>query len=159
MTAAALNRLTSAVLDGAIRVHRKTGPGLLENAYFACLCYELHARHLAFETQKAVPLLYDGVPVECAYRADFIVERAVIVEVKALDTVAAVHLRQLRTYTTLADCYVGLLLNFGAAMMKDGIYRVVNGSRGLSPTRGKRSAQRRSHGGTAEEQRSAEFRR
>jgi len=71
-------------------------------------------------------LVYDGVRLDCAYRADLIVENAVIVEVKAIDAISPVHLRQLRTYTQLADCRLGLLLNFGATMMKAGVHRVVN---------------------------------
>jgi GxxExxY protein len=126
-SATALNQLTSTVLAAAIRIHRKIGPGLLENAYFACLCHELQSGRIQFETQKPLPLMYDGVRIECAYRADIVVERAVIVEVKALDAIAPVHMRQLRTYTRLADCYVGLMLNFGAPIMKEGIHRVVNG--------------------------------
>ena len=122
-----LNRLTSTIIAAAIRIHRALGPGLLENAYVACLCHELAAAHLRFETQKALPLIYDGVRIECAYRADLVIEDNIVVEVKAVDSVAPIHLRQLHTYTKLANCRIGLLLNFGAPTMKDGIRRVVNG--------------------------------
>ena len=71
--------------------------------------------------------MYEGVRIECAYRADLIVEELVVVEAKALDVLPPAHLRQIRTYTRLADCPIGLLLNFGAPVMKDGIKRVING--------------------------------
>ena len=82
---------------------------------------------LRFQGQKALPLFYDGVRIDCAYRADLVVEEKVVVEVKALDAVALIHERQLRTYVVLADCRVGLLLNFGAPTMRQGIKRAVNG--------------------------------
>ena len=126
-TVEALNQITSTIIAGAIKVHRTLGPGLLENAYLACMCHELAGVGLRFETQKPLTLFYNGTRIECAYRADLIVEQAVVVEVKALDLVPAVYTRQLRTYAKLADCRVGLLLNFGAPTLKDGIKRVVNG--------------------------------
>jgi GxxExxY protein len=126
-TLEAINQLTSTIIAGGIKVHRTLGPGLLENAYLACLCHELTSEGLRFETQKPLPVFYCGTRIDCAYRADLIVERAVIVEVKAVDAIPAVYTRQLRTYATLADCRVGLLLNFGAPTMKDGIKRIVNG--------------------------------
>lgn len=126
-SADALNQLTSTIIAGAIRIHRALGPGLLENAYLACLCHELASARLRFEVQKSLPLLYEGVRIDCAYRADLIVEATAVIEVKALEIVAPVHMRQLTTYTRLADCQVGLLLNFGALTMKEGIKRVLNG--------------------------------
>jgi GxxExxY protein len=121
-----LNQITSTIIAAAMQVHRALGPGLLENAYLPCLCYELETAKVRFERQKPLPLRYRGVTVECAYRADLIVEEAVLVEVKALAELAPVHERQLRTYLRLADCNVGLLLNFGAPTMKAGIKRVAN---------------------------------
>ena len=126
-SADAVNALTSTIIARAIKIHRALGPGLLENAYLACLCHELSSANLPYETQKALPLIYDGVRIDCSYRADIIVDRIVIVEVKAMDGIAPVHLRQLHTYTRLANCHVGLLLNFGAPTMKEGIRRVING--------------------------------
>ncbi len=123
----AINQLTSTIIGAAIRVHRELGPGLLENAYLACLCLLLTRTGLRLETQKALPLVFEGVRIDCAYRADLFVEGLAIVEVKALDALAPVHLRQLRTYTKLADCPAGLILNFGAPVMKDGIKRILNG--------------------------------
>ena len=123
----ALNELTSHIIGAAISIHRVLGPGLLEHAYLACLCLSLSKTRLRFETQKALPLVYEGTRIDCVYRADLIVEEFVVVEVKAVDAIAPVHLRQLNTYTRLADCPAGLLLNFGAPVMKDGIKRVING--------------------------------
>ena len=121
-----LNALTKAILGAAIQIHRTLGPGLLERAYLACLTYELAALGLRLEKQKAIPLVYGTMRIGCAYRADILVEGLVVVEVKARDQIAPVHRRQLHTYIRLADCRVGLLLNFGAAVMRDGIYRAVN---------------------------------
>jgi GxxExxY protein len=126
LAAEGINQITSTIIAAAIKIHRALGPGLLEAAYRACLCHELAKRRLRFESELALPLLYEGVHISCAYRADLVVERVVVAEVKAVETIAPVHLRQLQTYTSLADCRVGLLLNFGAPTMKDGIRRVVN---------------------------------
>jgi GxxExxY protein len=126
LSADALNRLTAAIVAGAVQVHRTLGPGLLEAAYVACLTYELDQRRLRFECQRPVPLVYRDVTLACAYRADLIVEGQVIVEVKALDSIAPIHSRQMLTYLKLADCRVGLILNFGAATLTSGIKRVVN---------------------------------
>jgi GxxExxY protein len=103
------------------------GSGLLERAYFACLCHDLLAAGLRIETEKPLPLVHRGMALGCVYRADLIVEGIVLVEVKAVDAIAPVHTRQLGTYLKLADCRVGLLLNFGAPTMRQGIVRVVNG--------------------------------
>jgi len=122
-----LNRLTSSVIEAAIRIHRTLGPGLLESAYLQCLRFELISAGLNVESAKALSLLYRGVTIDCAYRADLVVEGVVIVEVKALDSLAPIHSRQLYTYLRVADCRVGLILNFGAMTLRDGIKRVVNG--------------------------------
>jgi GxxExxY protein len=123
----AINRITSVIIECAIRVHRALGPGLLESAYLACLCPELTRTGLSFEVQKSLPLAYLGVKIDCVYRADLLVEGMVIVEVKSLESLAAVHGRQLLTYLRVADCPAGLILNFGARTMKEGIKRILNG--------------------------------
>jgi GxxExxY protein len=102
------------------------GPGLLEAAYQACLCYELRQAGLQVEAKTRIPFVYKGIRIECAYEADIIINDAVIVEVKALESLASIHIRQLFTYLTITDRRVGLLLNFGAMRMKDGIKRVVH---------------------------------
>jgi GxxExxY protein len=122
-----INRITSTIIDSAIRIHKAIGPGLLEKAYFGCLCFELHSTGLRLERQKALPLVYRGVKIDCAYRADLIVEGLVIVEVKALSGLAPIHRRQLLTYLRIADCPLGLLLDFGCLTMREGIERVING--------------------------------
>lgn len=105
-----LNQLSAQIIGLAIGVHREIGPGLLESAYLGCLCYELHAAGLVFELQKPIPLRYRNVTIDCAYRADLIVERSLIVEVKALESMAPIHSRQLLTYLRLAACPLGLIL-------------------------------------------------
>ena len=116
-----INRITSRILEAAIRIHRKLGPGLLESAYRACLCYELKLMGMSIETEKVLPLVYGGVKLDCVYRADLIVEDLVIVEVKAVESSAPVHGRQMLTYLRVADRPAGLVLNFGAPTMKEGI--------------------------------------
>jgi GxxExxY protein len=122
----ALNRITSTVIAAAIRVHKTLGPGLLESAYLACLCHEIASSGLRIETQKPISLMYRGILIDCAYRADLIVEKHVLVEVKAVDALAPIHSQQMYTYLRVIESPIGLLLNFGAATMKAGIKRVVN---------------------------------
>ena len=122
-----INRITSTIIESAIRIHRAVGPGLLEKAYLGCLCFEVSSTGLRIETQKALPLVYRGVNIDCAYRADLIVEGLVIVEVKALNGLAPIHSRQLLTYLRIANCPLGLLLDFGCLTMRAGIKRVING--------------------------------
>jgi GxxExxY protein len=129
LSSEAINRITSTICQSATRIHRTVGPGILEKAYFGCLCYELVSAGLTLETEKELPLLYQGVKIDCAYRADLIVNRNVIVEVKAIESFAPIHSRQLLTYLRIADLPVGLLLNFGAPTMKQGIKRVVRSLR------------------------------
>ena len=116
-----INRITSVIIECAIRIHRALGPGLLESAYLACLCLELTKAGLSIEAQKSLPLVYLGVRIDCVYRADLVVEGIVIVEVKSVESLVPVHGRQLLTYLRVADCPAGLLLNFGARTMKEGI--------------------------------------
>ena len=127
LTAATLNEITSIILSAAIGIHRALGPGLLESAYLTCLIHELVAAQLRIERQKALPLVYRGVTIECSYRADLVVEESVLIEVKALETLGPIHGQQLYTYLRLGNYPVGLLLNFGAPTMKAGIKRIVNG--------------------------------
>ena len=122
-----LNELTDRIIGAAIDMHRKLGPGLLESAYEACLNYELVTRGLKVERQKSLPLVYEGVSLDCAYRMDLIVEDSVIVEVKAVSKFDRVHQAQMDSYLKIANLRVGLLLNFNVRVMKDGIQRRVNG--------------------------------
>jgi GxxExxY protein len=127
VTAETLNKTTSRIIDAAIAIHRALGPGLLESAYLTCLTRDLMDARLRIETQLAIPLVYKSVKVDCAYRADLVVDGIVLVEVKAIEAFAPVHRQQVYTYLRLGGYSLGLLLNFGAPTMKAGIKRVVNG--------------------------------
>jgi GxxExxY protein len=116
-----------AVIDAAVRIHRRLGPGLLESAYEAVLEYELRKRGLVVQRHVQIDLVYNDLVVRDAYCADLIVNECVVVELKATELKAPVHWRQLMTYLKLTNLRIGLLLNFGQPLMKDGIERVVNG--------------------------------
>jgi GxxExxY protein len=121
------NQISAVIVDTAIEIHRRLGPGLLESVYQAVLGHELARRGLRVEREVPIPVVWDGVRIEIGFRADLIVEGMVLVELKSVETLAAVHKKQVLTYLRLTDLRLGLLLNFGAALMKDGIHRVVNG--------------------------------
>ena len=121
------NEIAKIVVDVAYHIHRKLGPGLLESVYAAVLLYELRKRGLKVEPEVAVPVIWEDVKLEIGFRADLIVENMVVLELKSVEQVAPVHKKQLLTYLRLADCRLGLLINFGAELIKDGISRVVNG--------------------------------
>lgn len=123
-----LNRITESIIGAAIQVHRALGPGLLESAYEACLAFELGKRGLKVEQQKPLPLVYDGVKLECGYRIDLLVESSVIVEIKSVDRVAPIHEAQILSYLKLSGCKAGLLINFNVTMLKDGIRRFIHGT-------------------------------
>lgn len=118
-----INKITEAVIGAAIEVHRALGPGLLESAYCECLARELSIRGVPFLREVAVPVLYKGVKLECGYRLDFVVAGLVVVEVKAVERIEKVHEAQLLTYLKLTEKRVGLLLNFCAPYMHEGIVR------------------------------------
>ena len=117
--------LTDQIISAAIEVHRSLGPGLLESTYQACLEREFSMRGLSFERERVLPVEYKGLRVDCGYRLDFIVGGKVIVELKAVDAITAVHAAQLVTYLKLTGCRVGLLINFNVPMLKNGIKRMV----------------------------------
>src|SRR5438067_726378 len=121
------NDVARQVVDAAYRVHTVLGPGLLESVYEAALAYELEKRGLGIVRQQAVPVVYDAVRIHTGFHADLVVEEAVIVEIKALETIAPVHKKQLLTYLRMADKRLGLLINFNVALIRDGITRIVNG--------------------------------
>ena len=106
-------------------VHRELGPGLLESAYEACLAFELVERGLSVERQKALPVKYRGVNVDCGYRIDLLVEGKVIIELKAVERLEPIHEAQLLSYLKLSGCKVGLLINFNVKVLKSGIRRLV----------------------------------
>ena len=117
--------LTAQIIGAAIDVHRALGPGLLESAYQVCLAHELTLRGIAFEQEKALPVEYKGVRLDCGYRLDFLVAGKVVVELKAVDELHPVHEAQLLTYLKLTGCKVGLLINFNVQVLKNGIKRMV----------------------------------
>ncbi len=122
-----LNALTEAIIGAAIKVHRELGPGLLESAYEACLCFELRRQGFSVERQKPQPVAYDGLLIDCGYRLDLLVEDEVVVELKAAVGVTRLDERQLLTYLKLSNCVVGLLINFNVVTLVDGVKRLVNG--------------------------------
>ena len=121
------NSLSNLVINRAIKVHQTLGPGLLESSYQECLYYELVQSGLNVDKEKALPLIYEEVKLEFGYRIDLLVERKLVIEVKAVDAIHDLHLAQVLTYLKLSDCRLGLILNFNVTLMKDGIRRVVNG--------------------------------
>ena len=123
-----INQVTEAIIGCAIEVHRAVGPGLLESAYEICLCRELSLQNITFECQKPLPLSYKGVNLDCGYRADLIVEGRVLVEIKSVDQLAAIHDAQLLSYLKLCGLKVGLLINFNVPVLTKGIRRKVLGS-------------------------------
>lgn len=121
-----VERLAALVVDSAFAVHKELGPGLLENAYEACLSHELRLRGIKHQLQLPVPLNYKGIRVEIAYRADVIVEEKLLVELKAVDELLPVHTAQVITYLRLKKFPLGLLINFNEVLIKNGIHRILN---------------------------------
>ncbi len=121
------NELETIIVESAIAVHRELGPGLLESVYEVALTYELRTRDLKAERQVPIPIKFKGITFDEGFRADIFVEDRVIVEPKSAERITAAHKKQIQTYVRLAERKLGYLLNFGEAMMKDGITRAVNG--------------------------------
>ena len=121
------NEIAKIVVDAAIKVHRALVPGLLESVYEIVLAHELAKRGLKVERQALIPIEYNGLKFREGFRADVVVEEKIIVELKSVENIQPVHKKQLLTYLRLADMRLGLLINFGSALLKDGISRVVNG--------------------------------
>lgn len=117
---------TREVIGAAIKIHRKLGPGLLESAYEACLAHELQILGMRVERQKPVPLFYEGVKLECGFRADMVVNGILIVELKCKEVVHPVDKAQLLSHMRLLDLPLGLLIKFHVVLLKDGIKRFVN---------------------------------
>ena len=117
--------LTDRVIGLAIDVHRGLGPGLLESAYEECLCYELQTAGLAFARQVPLPVIYKGVRLECGYRLDVVVDNSLVLELKTVERLMPVHDAQMLTYLRLGSFRTGLILNFHAALLRDGIKRLV----------------------------------
>jgi len=120
------NVLSGEILDASIEVHKTMGPGLLESVYEYCLWKELGLRGIMAERQIAVPLFYKGEEIGKDYRIDILVENQIIIEIKAVDFILSVHEAQLISYLKLADKRLGFLINFNAALLKQGFKRFVN---------------------------------
>lgn len=120
------NEIARLVVDASFHIHTRIGPGLLESVYEAILAKDLVARGLRVDRQVGIPIVFDGVSFDEGFRADLIVNEKVIVELKSVEQLSPVHAKQLLTYLRLTDLRLGLLINFGASLIKDGIKRVVN---------------------------------
>jgi GxxExxY protein len=121
------NQLTQAIIEAAIEVHKRLGPGVLESAYRVCLAYELRKRGFKVIEEKPVPVFYDEVQLECGFRADLLVNNQVVVELKAKSTIHPVDKAQILSHLRLMNLRVGLLINFHEEKLVDGVHRIVNG--------------------------------
>ena len=121
-----VNEITEKMIGCAIEVHRHLGPGLLESAYEECTCHEIVESGLLLERQIPLPVIYKGIRLDCGYRMDAVVERLVVVEFKTVEKLLPVHEAQLLSYLKLSGLSVGLLINFHASVLKDGLKRIVN---------------------------------
>lgn len=120
------NEIGKIIVSCALKVHKALGAGLLESAYAACLFHELVKAGLGVRSEVPVPIVYDGVKLECGYRIDLLVEEKVVIEIKAVESLNDVHLAQLNTYLKLSNLRLGYLINFNVKLIKYGIKRVVN---------------------------------
>ncbi len=120
------NELSHIVFNGALKVHRNLGPGLLESSYEECLFYELNKSGLFIERQKSLPLIYENIKLDIGYRVDLLIEKKLIIELKSVDALNDIHFAQLLTYLKLSNCKLGLLINFNVTLIKNGIKRIAN---------------------------------
>jgi len=120
------NLISRNIVKACYKIYNSLGPGLLESAYEEILCYELAKFNYFIERQKPIPLIYEEIKLNAGYRADIVVEKKVIIEIKAIEYMAPVHKMQLLTYLKLSGIKLGLLINFNVEILKDGIKRVVN---------------------------------
>jgi GxxExxY protein len=118
-----LNGISGSIIGAAIEVHKYLGPGMLESAYEACLECELIARGHVVERQRPLPIVYKGVPIDCAYRMDLVVDGQVLVELKAVEQLLPIHQAQILSYLRLSGLPLGLLINFNGATLRQGVRR------------------------------------
>lgn len=118
--------ITGVIVDASLKIHRNLGPGLFESVCETALAASLERRGLHVERQVPVRFSYDGIDFDDGFRMDLFVERCVVVEIKSVERLAPVHTKQILTYLRLSDVSIGLILNFGAGLMKEGIKRVIN---------------------------------
>ena len=122
------NQIAKIVVNSAYAVHTALGPGLLETVYEIVLAHELRKQGLSVDRQVAIPIFYDGIRFDEGFRADLIVEEKVVVELKSVECLLPVHAKQVLTQVRLSNRKLGLLINFGAELLKDGIKRLINGT-------------------------------
>jgi GxxExxY protein len=120
------NEISNKIIGTAIAIHQSLGPGLLESAYKECLYYRLRKEGYDVEKEKAMPLVFEEVKLDCGYRIDILVERKVVIEIKSVEALNEVHFAQTLTYMKLGGFKLGLLINFNVSLLKDGIKRIVN---------------------------------
>src|SRR5690606_5998529 len=120
------NEISKIIVDCCYQIHTKLGPGLLESVYETILCFELIQNGLKVERQKPIPVLWDNLKMDIGFRCDMVVEDIVIVEIKSVEKIAAVHPKQLLTYLRITNKKLGLLINFNEPLIKNGIVRIVN---------------------------------
>src|SRR5262249_50801791 len=121
-----MNNLTGLIIGAAMKVHTALGPGLLESGYQVCFDYELRKMNLRVERQKPLPVVYEGIRLDCGYRLDFIIENTVVIEIKSVENILPIHVAQLLSYLRLSELQVGLLINFNVVHLRHGIRRIVN---------------------------------
>lgn len=122
------NDLAYKIIGISIDIHNTLGPGLLESAYQECLFYKLRKEGLKVEKEKAMPLIYEDVKLDCGYRIDLLVENRLVIEVKSVEALNDIHLAQTLTYLKLGNYKLGLLINFNTVLLKSGIKRIINGN-------------------------------
>jgi GxxExxY protein len=122
------NELSSTILEAAIDIHRRLGPGLLESVYQTILAYELTKRGLSVQREEPIPLVWENLRFDVGFRADLIVNGLILVELKSVEQLAAVHKKQVLTYLRVTGMKLGLLINFGDETLKDGVRRIINGT-------------------------------
>jgi GxxExxY protein len=122
------NQIANKIIGCAIEVHKALGPGLLESAYKECLFYKLQQDGLSVQKEKPMPLVFEGIKLECGYRIDLLVEGKVIIELKSVEMLTDVHMAQTLTYMKLGNYKLGLLINFNVVLLKQGIKRFINGN-------------------------------
>ncbi len=115
------------ILDEAIYVHKSIGPGMLEHVYQTCLSHRLRERNFQVEFEKAIPVYFESLKMECGYRADIVIDSKVVIETKSIEAIADIHIAQMLTYLRFLNLRHGLILNFKTTLMKHGIRRVLNG--------------------------------
>ncbi len=121
-----VNKITGEIIDTSIKIHSRLGPGLFESVYEEVLHYELTKRGLLSERQIPLPVYYDDLKMEVGFRADMMINKTVIIELKSIETVLPVHKKKLLTYLRLTNLHIGLLINFNEELLKNGITRLFN---------------------------------